>query len=153
MNISHILKREIQAPIAKVLLEGFIKHFGEADVIKVLNKIVEEDAIKSAKELVLRVGGNSMKDLAKVVREVWAEDDAMTMEFLEETDDTLSFNVTRCRYAEVYDKEGIKELGLCLSCNRDEPFTRAFNPEFKLIRSKTIMEGAEICDFRIVRED
>ena len=73
-------------------------------------------------------------------------------EVLEETDDTLVFNVSRCKYAEVYEKDDMQDLGLCLSCNRDFPFTKGFNPDFKLIRSKTIMEGADVCDFRFVKE-
>ena len=151
MELTHIQKREIQAPIAKTILEGFIDHFGKTEVIKVLNNIIEKDAQKSGKEVAHLFGGNSMKDLAKVVREVWAEDNAMEMDFLEESDNKLSFNVTKCRYAEAYEKYEIKELGVCLSCNRDKPFTKAFNSEIELIRTKTIMEGENLCDFRFVK--
>ena len=31
---------------------------------------------------------------------------------------------------------------------RDEPFARGFNPQLRLERTKTIMEGADHCDFR-----
>jgi len=151
MKLTHILKREIQAPIAKTILEGFMVQFGKTEAIKALNNIIEEDAKKSGKEMAHLFGGNSMKDLAKIVREVWAEDNAMVMDFLEESDDKLSFNVTKCRYAEVYEKNKIRELGVCLSCNRDKPFTKAFNFEIDLIRTKTIMEGEKICDFRFVK--
>jgi hypothetical protein len=113
---------------------------------------VQADALKAGKAMAEGYGGNSMKVLARVVREVWAEDDAMTIHILEETEQNLSFDVTRCRYAELYEDTGIKELGFCLSCCRDEPFTRGFNPRIKLLRSQTIMQGASLCDFRFVFE-
>ncbi|MBF0363375.1 MAG: L-2-amino-thiazoline-4-carboxylic acid hydrolase [Oligoflexia bacterium] len=153
MEFTHIQKREIQIPIAKSLLEGFIEHFGKNEVITALNKIIEADAERSGKEMASRFGSNSMRGLARVVREVWAEDNAMVMDFLEETDEKLSFNVTKCRYAEAYEKNQIKELGVCLSCNRDRPFTKGFNSEMELIRTQTIMEGANFCDFRFVKAD
>jgi hypothetical protein len=88
--------------------------------------------------------------MAQLVREVLSKDDAMTMKFLEETDRNLSFNVTRCGYAELYQNLGILEFGYCLSCSRDEPFIQGFSPMFRLFRSQTIMQGAPYCDFRYV---
>ena len=66
----------------------------------------------------------------------------------EETDRKLSFNVTRCAYAEMYGRLGLKEFGTCLSCRRDASFAEGFNPGLKLQRTQTIMEGAPFCDFR-----
>jgi hypothetical protein len=93
-----------------------------------------------------------MAALARVVREEWAEDDAMTLRFLAETDRVLSFDVIRCRYAEMYEAMGIRELGFCLSCNHDGSFAMGFNPRMKLVRTQTIMRGAPFCDFRFSLE-
>ena len=51
-------------------------------------------------------------------------------------------------YYEKYNELGLAEYGVGLSCCRDEPFARGFNPNLKLVRTQTIMEGAEHCDFR-----
>ena len=40
-----------------------------------------------------------------------------------------------------------------VSCCRDEPFARGFNQNLRLVRTKTIMEGAEHCDFRYYLDD
>ena len=64
-------------------------------------------------------------------------------------DDTAyDFDVTRCRYAEMYRALGIPELGAVLSCGRDFALGAGFNPDLKLTRSQTIMDGAPRCDFR-----
>ena len=53
----------------------------------------------------------------------------------------------RCRYAELYQRLGMHDLGYCLSCSRDPAFARGFNPRLTLTRTRTIMEGAYSCDF------
>jgi hypothetical protein len=152
LEISHLQRREIQAPIAACLIRGFARVIGQDKALEVATAAVQADAMMAGRIMAEKYGGNSMKELACVVREVWAEDDAMTIQILEETKQNLSFDVTRCRYAELYEKAEMKELGFCLSCCRDEPFTKGFNPRMKLLRSQTIMQGSSLCDFRFVLE-
>jgi hypothetical protein len=72
----------------------------------------------------------------------------MQIELLEQSGEEFSFNVTRCRYAEMYHELGIPELGTLLSCNRDFTLIEGFNPDITLKRRQTLMEGASFCDFR-----
>ena len=60
----------------------------------------------------------------------------------------FAFNVTRCRYAEMYRDLGIPQLGPILSCARDFAMIEGFNPGIRLTRTQTIMEGAALGDFR-----
>jgi hypothetical protein len=151
-SISNLQRREIQAPVAVSLLRGFIKTFGHDRVMEAASAAIREDALAGGKTMAERYGGNSIRDLLRLVREVWAEDNALEFTLLEETSLKLSFDVTRCRYAEMYERMGIKEFGACLSCSRDEALVRGFNPGMKLMRTRTIMEGSPTCDFRIVLE-
>ncbi len=120
--------------------------------IEVATAAVQADAMAAGEMMAEKYGGNTIQELARLVREIWAEGDAMTIRFLEETQERLSFDVTRCRYAELYEKAGMKELGFCLSCCRDEPLAKGFNCRIRLLRSQTIMQGASFCDFRFVME-
>jgi len=152
LEISHLQRREIQAPIAACLIRGFARVMGRDKAKEVATAAVQADAMMAGKIMAEKYGGNSIKELGRIVREVWAEDDAMAIHILDETERSLSFDVTRCRYAELYEKAGMKELGFCLSCCRDEPFMKGFNPRMKLLRSQTIMQGSSLCDFRFVLE-
>jgi len=67
---------------------------------------------------------------------------------LAEDEEQFHFNVTRCRYAELYKALGVPELGATLSCNRDFALIEGFNEDVALTRTQTIMEGASHCDFR-----
>ena len=62
------------------------------------------------------------------------------------------FDVTRCRYAEMYRALGIPELGTVLSCNRDAALIEGFNPDVTFVRTQTLMHGATHCDFRYRRK-
>ncbi|MDD4150858.1 MAG: L-2-amino-thiazoline-4-carboxylic acid hydrolase [Bacteroidales bacterium] len=148
MKISHLKRREIQAPLVSAIANGFIKEIGKERTLEILAKIIAEDAIDSGQALAIQFKGNGMTELSKLVREVWCDEGAMIMEVLKETENEFHFNVTKCRYAEAYEKLNILELGKCLSCDRDFPFNEGFNPEIKLERTQTIMEGANHCDFR-----
>ena len=78
----------------------------------------------------------------------WGDGGVWEMDVLEQTGSTYFFNVTRCPYFEKYRELGLEEFGVGFSCCRDEPFARGYNPGLKLVRTKTIMEGADHCDFR-----
>ena len=151
-EISHLKRREIQAPVAAFLIREFASVIGQDKAVEVATAAVQADAMMAGRIVAEKYGGNTIKELGRVVREIWAEDDAITIHVLEETEQIFSFDVTRCRYAELYEKAEMKELGFCLSCCRDEAFTKGFNPRIRFLRTQTIMQGASLCDFRFVLE-
>ena len=145
---SLLMRREIEARIAVPLIQAFAEKMGREQALSVATGVIEALACAAGRETARRLGADDIATLAKVVREVWSQDQALEVRMLEETDRKLSFDVTRCAYAELYEKLGVKEFGTCLSCSRDASFTEGFNPCLKLQRTQTIMEGAPFCDFR-----
>ena len=150
--ISHLLRREIQAPIAACLIRGFAQAFGRDRAMEAAIAAIRADALETGRVTAVKYGSNSMRDLGRVVREIWAEDNAIVIRMLEESEKELSFDVIRCGYVELYEAMGMKELGYCLSCCRDESFASGFNPRIRMVRTGTIMEGAPHCDFRFTLE-
>lgn len=146
--ITNFMRREIQAPIAACLIRAFAGVVGRDKALEVAAEAIREDASAAGKKMAEKFGGRSMKELGRVLRELWAEDGALEFRILEENERILNFDVTRCRYAELFDRLGMKDIGACLTCIRDEPFIAGFNPLIKFVRTQTIMEGAPFCDFR-----
>jgi hypothetical protein len=151
-KITHLQRREIQAPVAACLIRAFARVVGRDRAMQIATEAIQSDAIVSAHVMAEKYRGNSMGELARIVKEVWAEDDALEIDILRATDEHLDFNVTRCRYAELYERMGVRDLGTCLSCSRDGAFVQGFNPQIKLARTQTIMQGASHCDFRFSLE-
>jgi predicted hydrocarbon binding protein len=151
-EISHLLVRELQAPLVSELIKGFAKNIGKDKALEIAKRVIEEDAVLSGKNLAVEFSGNSLEELLKIVQEFWAKDGTMEIENISLDEKTLSFDVTRCGYAEMYQRMGIQELGYLMSCSRDFAFMDGFNPAIELKRTKTIMEGDRVCNFRYVRK-
>ena len=140
--------REIESLIAVPLIKGFIREYGVEKAMSRAREVVEGLAYEAGCKAAEEPGSNSLSDLASLMKS-WSEGGLLVEDVLEKTESTYFFNVTRCRYAELYEDLGIREFGYTLSCCRDEPFFRGFNPLIKFKRTQTIMEGAPICDFRL----
>lgn len=145
--IGVLTRREIEARLLGPLLAALSKEFGAEQVLCVTRQTIIEIARSQGVQLAQVMGGCSLAHFAASL-EAWKKDDAMEIELLEQSDQRLSFNVTRCRYAEMYASLGLKDLGGVLSCNRDQFLIEGFNPQVRLERNQTIMAGAGFCDFR-----
>lgn len=145
--IGVLTRREIEARLLGPLLTALSKEFGTERVLEITRQTIIEIARTQGAQLAQTMGGCSLLHLVASL-EAWKKDDAMQIELLEQNEQRLSFNVTRCRYAEMYASLGLKELGEVLSCNRDQSLIEGFNPQVRLERTQTIMSGAEFCDFR-----
>lgn len=152
-GVSLIERRKIEAGVAAPLLEGFIRELGEERALAVAREAYSGMARAAGEAAAGRLGQAGLAGLARAVRALWAAGGALEIEFLEESGERLSFNVTRCRYAELYEELGIRRLGACLSCSRDASFAQGFDPAIRMERGQTIMEGAAYCDFRFTLEE
>jgi GTP cyclohydrolase II len=146
-EIGVLKRREIEARILMPVLEALGERFGRAEVFDTARRVVIDVARAQGKELAQRMGGNSLVHFGRALED-WQKGDAYRMDVLEQSEEKLSFNVTRCRYAEMYRALGIADVGALLSCNRDFSLVEGFNPAVKLTRTQTVMEGASHCDFR-----
>jgi hypothetical protein len=146
-------RRRIEAEFAKTLLAAMERHLGREAALAILREAVVEMARATGAAMAQEQGGApDLADFAAILPR-WQADDALAIEFLRATPAHLDFNVTRCRYAEMYRELGIPELGAVLSCNRDGEFCRGYNPAIGFERSQTIMQGAPHCDFRYTLND
>jgi hypothetical protein len=146
-DIGVLRRREIEARLAAPLIEALGAEFGRERVLAVVRDVIIRLARETGETMAQRTGGRTLSHFAEGFR-AWKKDGALEMDVLEADQERFSFNVTRCRYAELYRALGIPELGAVLSCNRDFSLIEGFNPEIKLTRTQTIMSGAPFCDFR-----
>lgn len=146
-QIGVLKRREIEARIIAPFVEALCTALERDKVLEILRQVIVEIARRQGEDLAGSMGGCSASHLAASLGD-WKKDDALELRVLEESEERLSFNVTRCRYAELYRSLGIPELGAILSCGRDAALIEGFNPELELERSQTILGGASHCDFR-----
>jgi hypothetical protein len=146
-RLSLLDQREIEARIVGPLVRAVREELGEARTLALVRGVIAGLARQSGAELARRLGEASLEAFAQCLGR-WSEGGALEIDLLEQSADRLSFNVTRCRYAEMYRALGLDDLGTSLSCQRDFSLVEGFNPAIRLVRTQTLMEGAAYCDFR-----
>lgn len=142
-----LTRREIEARILGPFVAALAERFGEAEVKAVLAEVVRAAARESGRAMRTAAAGDDLTRFA-ALWEPWFRGGALEIEELTRTPEAWAFNVTRCRYAELYRALGLAELGATLSCNRDAALIEGFSGEVELRRTQTLMEGAPHCDFR-----
>jgi hypothetical protein len=68
-------------------------------------------------------------------------------EFIKNDSNAREYNVKRCRFAEYFKELNEPELGTILMCDFDFYIAEIGEPFVELTRTRTIMEGADHCDF------
>jgi hypothetical protein len=146
-RLSLLQQREIEARIVGPLIRAVRDELGEEKTLALVRRVISDLARDSGADLARQLGETTLEAFARSI-DRWREGGALEIDTLEESPERLSFNVTRCRYAEMYRALGLADLGSSLSCQRDFSLVQGFNPEIHLTRTQTLMEGAPFCDFR-----
>ncbi len=141
-------RRRMEATLLRHVYEALTERHGAEEAQAVIGAAVSRAAIEHGAAYAGRFGGAPDLDDMFAILPLWTRDGALEIEVLAQSADHLDFNVTRCRYAEMYREMGLGEIGHLLSCNRDGDFCVGFNPDIELTRGQTIMKGASHCDFR-----
>jgi len=147
-----LIRREIEALIAAPLIRAFIEEFGREKTLEVTTKVIRSLGLQSGKVLSVVAGGHSIEHFQKAVP-LFSQGGALEIQILETSSQKLAFNITKCKYAEMYKEHGLEEFGYLLSCGRDYALVEGFNPNIQFTRTQTIMEGADYCDFRLTMRE
>ncbi len=143
-----LLRRKIEAMILKHVLDVITDRSGRSEAEAVVGETCSRSAIEQGEQLAAALGRTpDLTDFA-AIQPNWTREDALRIDTLEASEEKLDFNVTRCRYSEMYKEMGLGGIGHLLSCNRDGDFCIGYNPQLELTRTQTIMKGASHCDFR-----
>lgn len=146
-RIGVLNRREVEARLLAPLIEALGERFGLDEVVEVVRETIIAIATEQGAALASQMGGDSLPFFAESLS-AWTQDNALEISVLDASNDAFDFNVTRCRYAELYRALGVPELGAAFSCNRDAALIAGFNPDVEFSRTQTIMQGAPFCDFR-----
>ena len=141
-------RRRIEAMILKHVLDVITERSGRIEAEAVIGEACSRSAIEQGKALAADLDhAPDLSDFAAILPN-WTKENALELDVLVTKPDEMAFNVTRCRYAEMYQEMGLGDIGHLLSCNRDGDFCIGYNPDIQLTRTQTVMTGASHCDFR-----
>jgi len=149
-SIGVLTRREVEARLLGPLIDAFAQTTDRAQVIATVRDTIAQIARTQGAEMARAYGEATLENFADSLK-LWTKDDALVIEVVAKDAQNFGFNVTRCRYAELYRELGMTEFGAVFSCNRDAALIEGFSADIQLTRTQTIMEGATHCDFRYHR--
>ena len=140
-------RRRIEAEFAKAVFDEMLPVMGEDRALELLGAVARKLAHAMGRQLAAQDGATDLASFAANLA-LWSEGGAQEIEPCEATDTSLAFDVTRCRYAEMYREIGAEKLGAALSCNRDGALCEGYDSRITMQRDDTIMAGKARCNFR-----
>lgn len=141
-------RRRLEAAVLVPMIRAMQAEFGEERVNAVVGRTIRE--IARAQGEAVRLAGNidSVAALADRFEHGVLREGSLIVDVVEKDEQRFGFNVTRCKFVEMYEEMGARDLGFLLSCNRDFAMFEGMAPELAFDRTQTRMEGAGFCDFR-----
>jgi len=129
------------------------EELGRDKLIDMLKRASSRAAEQGVKEWAKKVPN---RDLASFTAEMRKPSPlyqhALTFEIVEDKPTAFETHVTECLWAKTFRDADAADIGYAYCCYPDAAAAMAFNPKFRVTRSKTLMEGADRCRNRLVLE-
>lgn len=148
-DVSVLEKRRLQAEAIGPLYREMAAEIGAERAQAILGAAMRKAAAAEAAQFRAAADPDAgLMESFVSLYDLWMKGGALEVEVLEASPERFDFDVTRCRYAEMYREMGLGEIGHLLSCARDGAFAEGFDSGLELDRAETIMGGAPRCTFR-----
>jgi len=145
---SLLQRRGIEAEVLIPLIRRLERELGREQAHRIARETIEKISREQGAAVASARGRDDLAGFREVKDSWGGAGGDLTIETLRDDDETLHFNVTGCRFAEMYRQLGAPDLGFLLSCSRDFTLSEGYSERLHLERTQTIMEGAAHCDFR-----
>lgn len=142
-------RRAIEAEMLLRVYDAASASHGPAAALRVLEQAVDAAALAAGRQFALGapLGGPSLAHFATIL-DRWQEGGVLDIRHVRLDEKALSFEVTRCGYAQRYAHMGVpKHLRTVFSCRRDAAFVEGYSARLSMERPDTIAEGHSSCGF------
>ena len=128
------------------------KELGKDRTIAFLKKHTTERMTAYGKNQAAQSPDNSFRTYTDTFRNKERWKNISTMEIVEDTEHAFELKFTECIWADIWLKADAGDLGFAYVCFGDYAWIRGFNPAFKMVRDKTLMQGDRFCNHRYLWE-
>jgi len=141
---------QLMAGSAIGMIGVFRDELGDAELIRMLNLFSAERGRQAGSRQAANATDRDFQTFVQLYRPPNLES-SMTHEVVEDTDKVFALEVRECLWAELFHAAGMGgEIGHAAVCNMDYYWPTAFNPNFKMERDKTLMQGEDVCNHRYI---
>jgi predicted ArsR family transcriptional regulator len=141
-------RRRLEAGVLVPVIRAMQAEFGEEKVNEIVGKTIKEIARAQGQEAARAGNFDTVAAVSERFQNGVLREGSLIVDVVEDDALRFGFNVTRCKFVEMYEEMGARDLGFLLSCNRDFAMFEGMAPELDFDRTQTRMQGASHCDFR-----
>lgn len=128
----------------------FKDELGDAELIRILKLFSAERGREAGARQAANAADMDFQTFVEIYRPPNLES-SMTHEVVEDSEKVFALEVRECVWAELFHSAGVGgEIGHAAVCNMDYYWPTAFNPAFKMERTKTLMQGHDVCNHRYI---
>jgi len=137
------------------LIREFELRFGKEKVHEILKEYFGSQSIASCRSMVENLENpiSSIEDFRKFIKDLDSRpfsQKTMVNEHPESPAGQAIRTTKHCLWADIFKELGAADIGKIMLCDTDHLTAEVFHPNLRLERTKTIMEGADCCDFTFV---
>ncbi len=133
------------------VLTNIAAQVGRAQFVEMIEKASDAATVESVGKMPIPAEN---RDLAAWIAPVRNRsplfEHALVMNVVKDTSTEFAIRVTECLWAKTFRDKRAGDLGYALVCHSDFAAVAAFSPKLKMLRTKTLMQGADFCDHRYV---
>lgn len=145
-DVPLLVRREIEALIAAPLIRAFAEEIGMEKAAEIAGEVIRGLAKEAGRSMAAMVEDNTVENFVTDLLPIFKKG-ALDLEMVMQSEGLACWDTTRCRYAEMYKRLGLEDMGFILSCGRDAALFEGYNPDIRFTRTQTVMEGGRCCDF------
>ncbi|KAA5607471.1 2-amino-thiazoline-4-carboxylic acid hydrolase [Roseospira marina] len=152
-DLPNVERRRIQGEVIKPIYDELVAEIGPERARALLARAITRSAEAEAQRAAQATppGADPMGAFTAIFDRTYRDrgiESGLEATVRDEGPDRLDFDVTRCRFVEMYAELGLGAVADVLSCNRDGTFAQAYDGRLALDRAQTIAGGASCCTFR-----
>ena len=134
------------------LAKALSQDLGKDKTIELLKKYTAERMLKVGQAQAKRSPNNDFSTYVAMFRGPEGYKNTLTKEVVEDTDTAFELKVTECIWATTFLKADAGDIGYAGVCYGDYAWAEGFNPQIKMVRDKTLMQGHDCCNHRYIWE-
>ena len=145
------LMQKVYRPLI-LISEQLEKDIGKDELLTMLKRASHAGAVQMGKRMSRRF--TSLQAFAGLFKDENSDlSKALVREIVEDSDKVFEMRVTECLVHHVFKQANALDLGYACVCHGDFGLPVGIHPKFKLIRTKTLMQGHDCCNHRYVWDE
>lgn len=133
------------------VIQAFSMSLGKAETLQMVKTYSEQKSLVFGNTRAQEVPSNDFATYINYFRDPGYQN-LMTMQVVQDTPTVFEIRISECLWAATFQELKAQDIGYALVCHADYTWAEGFNPNIRLTRNQTVMQGHAFCNHRYTWE-